>query len=63
MPGSTPATSQLAIESDLEFITGKLARIPTRKEHARNTLGIIFATAMLTTLAVLWFTGYWRYCL
>jgi hypothetical protein len=39
------------------------ARIPTRKEQARNTLGIIFATAMLTTLAVLWFTGYWRYCL
>ena len=51
-----------AIESDLQFVMGQLARIPTRKEQARNTLGIIFATATLTTLAVLWFTGYWRYC-
>ena len=51
------------IEEHLEFLAGQLARIPTRKEQARNTLGIIFATAMLTTLAVLWFTGYWRYCL
>jgi hypothetical protein len=51
------------IESNLEFLAGQLACIPTRKEQARNTLGIIFATAMLTTLAVLWFTGYWRYCL
>ena len=51
------------IESDLQFLMVQLARIPTRKEQARNTLGIIFATAMLTTLAVLWFTGYWRYCL
>jgi hypothetical protein len=52
-----------AIESDLQFLMGQLARIPTRKEQARNTLGIIFATAMLTTLAIFWFTGYWRYCL
>jgi hypothetical protein len=51
------------IEEHLEFLAGQLARIPRRKEQARNTLGIIFATATLTTLAVLWFTGYWRYCL
>jgi hypothetical protein len=51
------------IEGDLEFIMAQLTRIPTRKEQARNSLGIIFATAMLTTLAVLWFTGFWRYCL
>ena len=51
------------IDSDLQFIIAQFARIPTRKEQARNTLGIIFATATLTTLAVLWFTGYWRYCL
>jgi hypothetical protein len=56
-------TDFATIESDLQFLMGQLARIPTRKEQARNTLGIIFATAMLTTLAVLWFTGYWRYCL
>jgi hypothetical protein len=51
------------IEEHLEFLAGQLARIPTRKEQAGNTLGIIFATAMLTMLGVLWFTGYWRYCL
>jgi hypothetical protein len=51
------------IEGHLEFIVGQLSRIPTRKEQARNTLGIIFATANLTTLADLWFTGFWRYCL
>ena len=51
------------VESNLELIMAQVARIPTRKEQARNTLGIILATAMLTTLAVLWFTGYWRYCL
>jgi hypothetical protein len=52
-----------AISDDLDFIKAQLARVPTRKEQARNTLGIIFSTEMLTTLAVLWFTGYWRYCL
>ena len=51
------------IEEHLEFLAGQLARIPTRKEQARNTLRIIFATVMLTTLGVLWFTGYRRYCL
>jgi hypothetical protein len=56
-------TDFAAIESDLQFVMGQIAQIPTRKEQARNTLGIIFATAMLTTLAVLLFTGYWRYCL
>ena len=56
-------TDFATIESDLQFLMGQLARIQTGKEQARNTLGIIFATATLTTLAVLWFTGYWRYCL
>ena len=45
-------TDFAAVESDLEFIMAQLARIPTRKEQARNTLGIIFATATLSTLAV-----------
>jgi len=30
---------------------GQLARLPTRREQARNTLGVIFATAMPRTLA------------
>jgi hypothetical protein len=41
----------------------QIAKLPTRKDQARNTLSKIFATAMITILAVLWFTGYWRYCL
>src|ERR1700730_2356857 len=56
-------TDFATIESDLQFLMGQLARVPTRKEQARNALGIIFATAMLTTVAVLLFIGFWRYCL
>jgi hypothetical protein len=41
-----------AIEDDLKFIMDQLARIPTRREQARNALAIILTTAMLTTLAV-----------
>ena len=44
-------TDFATIESDLQFLMGQLARVPTRKEQARNALGIIFATAMLTTVA------------
>jgi len=43
-----------AIESDLEFVMSQLARLPTRKELARTALGIIFCTAVVTTLFV-WF--------
>jgi hypothetical protein len=35
-------------------------KISTRKEHARDALGISLMTAMLATLAILWFTGYWH---
>jgi hypothetical protein len=41
------------IESDLQFIAGQLARLPTRGELARAALGIIFATMILTTLSIL----------
>jgi hypothetical protein len=34
-------TDFATIESDLQFLMAQLARIPTRKEQARNTLGII----------------------
>lgn len=50
-------TDFAAIESDLEFIMGQLARLPTRKEQATTTLTIILTTALLTTLSILWFTG------
>ena len=36
-------------------------KIPTRKEHARDALGIILVTALLTTLVVLCFSGYWHF--
>ena len=52
-----------AISDDLEFLKFQLSRLPTRKEQARTALSIVFATATITTLAVLWFTGYWHYCL
>jgi hypothetical protein len=46
-------TDFVLLESNLEFIMAQIAKLPTRKDQARNTLGIIFATAMLRTLAVL----------
>ena len=45
------------IESDLEAIYARPSRLPTRVDLVRTALGIICATAMLTTLALLWFTG------
>jgi hypothetical protein len=38
-------------------------RVDKRDAGLSHRLGITFATAMLTTLAVLGFTGFWRYCL
>jgi hypothetical protein len=56
-----------AIADKLETVKLQLdqlaQKIPTRRDHARGALGIIFCTAVLTTLAVLWFTGYWHFCL
>jgi hypothetical protein len=42
------------IEGNLEFIAGQLARVPTRGDLAKTALGIIFCTAIFTTLFV-WF--------
>jgi len=36
------------IESNLEFLAGQLARVPTRGDLAKAALGIIFCTAVLT---------------
>jgi hypothetical protein len=40
------------IESHLEFLAGQLARVPTRGDLAKAALGIIFCTAVFTTLFV-----------
>ena len=40
------------IESNLEFLAGQLARVPTRSDLAKAALGIIFCTAIFTTLFV-----------
>jgi hypothetical protein len=40
------------IEDQLEFIMGQLARQPTRGDLAKTALGIIFCTAVFTTLFV-----------
>ena len=40
------------LESHLEIIAGQLARVPTRGDLALTALGIIFCTAVVTTLFV-----------
>ena len=40
------------IESNLEFIAGQIAKQPTRGDLAKAALGIIFCTAVFTTLFV-----------
>ena len=40
------------IESNLEFLAGQLAKQPTRGDLAKAALGIIFCTAVFTTLFV-----------
>jgi hypothetical protein len=60
-PADQARTDFASIESDLQFVMGQLSRIPTRKEQARNNLGIIFATAMLTRSRFCGSPG--RYCL
>jgi predicted dithiol-disulfide oxidoreductase (DUF899 family) len=42
-----------AIEDDLQFVMGQLARVPTRGDLAKAALGIIFCSAVLTT-ALTW---------
>ena len=61
MPDEYPLTLRQAdqartdfalIENNLEFLAGQLARVPTRGDLAKAALGIIFCTAVLTTLFV-----------
>jgi hypothetical protein len=40
------------IESNLELIASQLAKQPTRGDLAKTALGIIFCTAVFTTLFV-----------
>ena len=40
------------IESNLEYIASQLAQRPTRGDLAKAALGIIFCSAILTTLFV-----------
>jgi hypothetical protein len=53
LQGADPTRADFAlIESNLEFIASQLARQPTRGDLAKAALGIIFCTAVLTTLFV-----------
>jgi hypothetical protein len=45
------------IESNLEFISGQFARLPTRRDLAMAALGIIMSTA---ALVILWAEAFWR---
>jgi hypothetical protein len=49
---SQARTDFALIEGHLEFITGQLAKQPTRGDLAKAALGIIFCTAVSTTLLV-----------
>jgi hypothetical protein len=40
------------LESNLELVMGQFARVPTRGDLAKAALGIIFCTAVFTTLFV-----------
>jgi hypothetical protein len=50
-------TDFAAIQSDLQFIAGQLARLPTRRDLAKTALGIIISTA---ALVILWAEAFWR---
>jgi hypothetical protein len=45
------------IESDLEFIAGRLSRLSTRGDLAKAALGIIGSTA---ALVILWAEAFWH---
>jgi hypothetical protein len=48
---------ELRNESNLEFIAGRLSRLPTRGDLAKAALGIIISTAVLV---ILWAEAFWR---
>jgi len=50
-------TDFAVIESDLQFVMGQLARLPTRGDLAKAALGIIISTA---ALVILWAEAFWR---
>jgi hypothetical protein len=50
-------TDFAAIESDLQFVMGQLARMPTRSDLAKTALGIIISTA---ALVILWAEAFWH---
>jgi hypothetical protein len=47
-------TDFAVIEDELEALHARLARVPTRSDLARAALGIIFSTAVVTTLLGWW---------
>ena len=51
------APTDSLIESNLEFLAGQLARVPTRRDLAKAALGISFATA---GLVILWAEAFWH---
>jgi hypothetical protein len=48
------------IETELQAIQARLARLPTRKQLAQAALGISFCGA---AIVVLWIELFWRHCL
>src|SRR5262249_15014086 len=50
-------TDFAVIESDLQFVMGQLARLPTRRDLGMTALGIIVSTA---ALVILWAEAFWH---
>ena len=50
-------TDLAAIEGDLQFVMGQLARLPTRGDLEKAALGIIISTA---ALVILWAETFWH---
>jgi hypothetical protein len=46
------------IEEELEALHARLARMPTSGDLARAVLGIIFSSAIVTTLLVWWLVAH-----
>jgi hypothetical protein len=50
LPPDQSKADLAAIQSDLAFVAGRVARLPTRGQLAQAALGIIFCSAVVTTL-------------
>ena len=52
------------VMDELDFVKELIARLPTRRNHAFQSLRVILCSAVLSAaLVILWFEAFWRDCL